>query len=85
MGALLAIGIVAAVVGLAWRQAENPTIRRADERWKLASYAGTPDDKLTLDDAENALVLARRQGQGELAKRFEAVVASRRKAARRFR
>jgi hypothetical protein len=77
MGAvLLAFGLVSGIVGLAWNQADDPTIRKFAERRRLTRIARKDDRFITRDEAEDALVLARRHGQKVLAARFTKLVAS---------
>lgn len=78
---LLAFGLVTGIVGLAWRQADDPTIRKYVERKRLQFIAGKADWHITRREAEDALVLARRHGEKALVKRFGKLVASLRKGA----
>jgi len=80
MGALLlAFGLVSGIVGLAWNQADDPTIKRLVAQKRLHFIAGKPDSKITLDQAEDGLVLARHHGNKALVMRFGKLVALLRK------
>lgn len=80
MGAiLLAFGLVTGIVSLAFHQADDPTIRRYVEQRRLRFIAGKPDSKITRDQAEDGLVLARRHGDRELTVRFMKLVAFRKR------
>lgn len=80
MGAfLLAFGLVSGIVSLAWRQTDDPSVRRYIQRTRLRFIAGKPDAKITLDQAEDGLVLARHHGDKALVMRFGKLVASLRK------
>jgi hypothetical protein len=73
---LLALGLVAGIVGLAKNQADDPSIKRFLQRKRLDAIALKPDSAITLSDAEDALVLARRLGDGKMAARASKLVAS---------
>ncbi len=77
---LLAFGLVTGIVGLAWRESDDPAIRRFIEKKRLGHLAAKPDNRITRDQAEDGLVLARRHGQTALVKRFGKLVASRRRS-----
>ena len=78
MGAiLLALGLVAGIVRLAISQADDPSIKRFLQRKRLDAIARKPDSAITLSEAEDALVLARRLGDGKMASRASKLVASR--------
>jgi hypothetical protein len=79
---LLALGVVAGIVKLAFDQQEDPTIRRALEKRRLLSIARTRDEAVTLPEAEDALVLSRRHDLPPLTKRFTKLVVSIKKAHR---
>jgi hypothetical protein len=73
---------VGGLVKFAYDQKEEPTLRPALRRAKLIHLAKMPVAKLTLDQAEDGMVLSRQFDTPELEKRFRAV-AERLKAARR--
>lgn len=77
MGALLlALGVVAGIVKLAFSQQEDPSIRRALEKRRLVSIARKRDAVLTLPEAEDGLILAKRHDQHLLTRRFAKLVSS---------
>jgi hypothetical protein len=76
---LLALGLVGGIVGLTARQADDPTIKRYLQRRRLSIVARKPDSSISLLDAEDALVLARRLEERVLVTRFARLVASLRK------
>ena len=77
MGALLlALGVVAGIVKLAFSQQEDPSIRRALEKRRLLVIAKKRDAVLTLPEAEDGLILSKRHGQDLLVKRFSKLVVS---------
>lgn len=78
---LLALGAVAGIVKLAYGQQEDPTIRRALERRRLLHLARKRDGRLTLPEAEDGVILAKRHGETLLARRFAKLVLSKRRAA----
>jgi hypothetical protein len=73
---LLALGLVAGIVGLAVNQADDPTIRRFLQRRRLDAISRKPDRLVTLPEAEDALVLARKFDEKILFLRFGKLVAS---------
>ena len=73
---LLALGLVSGIVGLAVDQAEDPTIRRFLQKRRIESLSRRPDSMLTLPEAEDALVLARKFDDKFLIARFGKLVAS---------
>jgi len=80
---LLALGLVAGIVGLAVNQADDPTIRRFLQRRRLEAISRKPDRFVTLSEAEDALVLARKFNEKFLFVRFSKLVASFKKHSRR--
>jgi hypothetical protein len=70
------IGILFAggLVKFAYGQKEEPTLKPALRRTKLIRLARIPSDRLTLDQAEDGMVLAREFDAPALEKRFAAVV-----------
>lgn len=79
LAALLALGTVGGLVLLAWRGVSTEHLSVAFQKKKLVTLAQKPTAKLTLDEAEDGLVLARRFKQKELAKKFATIVADKRK------
>ena len=75
-GLILSIGAVGGFVALAHHQAAEPTIKPALMRHRLARLARMPKRKLTLDQAEDGVVLSRRLGEPDLERRFAAVAKS---------
>lgn len=76
-GLLLALGLVAGIVGLAWRQADDPTIKKFLEEQRLRKLVRklfVAPGTLTLPEAEDGLILASRHGDRALAKKFTKVV-----------
>lgn len=65
---LLAIGAVSGLVGYAIRRSTGPSTKPMDERMKLERLKLRK--VLTLDDAEDGLVLARRYGDKSSEVRF---------------
>ena len=72
---LVALGLVGGLVRVAWGQAEEPTLRPAWRRAKLARLARIPEHILKLDQAEDGIVLSREFGASELAAKFKAAAA----------
>jgi hypothetical protein len=69
-GLIIALGTVGSLVSLALREASEPTIKPALMRHRLAALARVPMDRLTLDQAEDGVVLSRKLGERDLEKRF---------------
>ena len=72
-GLLLSIGAIGGFVVLAHHQAAEPTIKPALMRHRLARM---PKNKLTLDQAEDGVVLSRRLSEPDLERRFAKVATS---------
>lgn len=69
-GVLAAVGIVGALVVLTnTEKSDEPVVRPALEKVKLAWLVRRR--RLTLSQAEDGLVLSRRLGERDLARRFE--------------
>jgi hypothetical protein len=68
--AFLSIG---GLVKFAYGQKEDPTLRPALRRAKLIRLAKMPVAQLTLDQAEDGVVLSRQFDAPELGKRFRAM------------
>ena len=75
-GLLISIGAVSGFVVLAHHQAAEPTIKPALLKLRLSRLARMPKKKLTLDQAEDGVVLSRRLGEPDLERRFAAVARS---------
>jgi len=73
-GVLIAFALVGGLVKLSFREATEPVIKPAVEKLRLAKLAKMPPSLLTLDQAEDGMVLSRRLGEKELERRFAAVV-----------
>ena len=69
-GLLIALGTVGGLMSLALREASEPTIKPALMRHRLATLAKVPIVRLTLDQAEDGVVLSRKLGESELERRF---------------
>lgn len=72
-GLILSIGVVGGFVVISHHQAAEPTIAPALMKRRLANLARMPRKKLTLDQAEDGVVLSRRLGEPDLERRFVAV------------
>ena len=75
-GLILSIGAIGGFVVLAHRQASEPTIKPALMKLRLARLSRMPVKKLTLDQAEDGVVLSRRLGEPDLERQFAAVARS---------
>jgi hypothetical protein len=74
-GLVIALATVGGLVRIAFHEAVEPTIRPAVMRMRLARLARMPADRLTLDQAEDGMVLSRRLGEEDLGRRFAEVAA----------
>lgn len=61
---------VGGLVKFAYRQKEEPTVKPALRRARLIRLARIPTERLTLDQAEDGMVLSRQFEAPELEKRF---------------
>jgi len=75
-GLFITISAISGLVVLAHRQAAEPTIKPALMKLRLASLARMPERKLTLDQAEDGVVLSRRLGEPGLERQFAMVASS---------
>ena len=75
-GLFITIGAISGLVVLAHHQAAEPTIKPAILRLRLSRLASMPSGKLTLDQAEDGVVLSRRLGEPELERQFAMVASS---------
>ena len=81
MALLLALGLVAGIVGLATyspgdSRAQDP-VKRYLEGKRLRLLASKPASRLSFTEAEDGLVLARRLGDDALAAKFEKMLTTR--------
>lgn len=70
---LIAFTIVGGLVTVAYREATDPVIKPDWQKLKLARLASIPIRKLTLDQAEDGVVLSRRLGEHDLERHFAIV------------
>ena len=75
-GFILAIGTVGGLVAFSLHEAAEPTVKPALMKIRLARLAKIPGRKLTLDQAEDGVVLSRRLGEPSLEGRFATVARS---------
>jgi hypothetical protein len=71
---IIGILFVGGLVKFAYGQNEEPTLKPALRRAKLIRLARISSDHLTLDEAEDGMVLAREFDAPALGKQFAAVV-----------
>jgi hypothetical protein len=81
-GILIAFAAVGGLVAVACREKDDPFIKPAWQKTRLAMLAGTPANQLTLAQAEDGVVLSRKFEERDLEKRF-ATVAKQLKKGRR--
>ena len=62
---------VGSLVAIAQHEAAEPTIKPAIWKLRLARLASLPRKKITLDQAEDGVILSRRLGEKDLEGRFE--------------
>lgn len=67
------VGTLLAVAGLAYLAATKRERRTAGELRRLDSLAATPDQKLTREQADDGVVLARRFGRSQDESRFQRI------------
>lgn len=72
-GLITAFAAVGGLVALAFREKADPILKPALQRAKLAKLASIPARRLTLDQAEDGVILSRRLGENDLEQRFAAV------------
>ena len=75
-GLIFAIGTIGSLVALAHHQAVEPTIATSLMKRRLAKLARMPSRKLTLDQAEDGVVLSRRLEEPDLERRFASAARS---------
>jgi len=73
-GLLLGLLFAGGLVRFAYGQKEEPTLRPAWRKAKLVGLAKKADNQLTLDQAEDGLVLSREFDCPDLGRRFQGVV-----------
>ena len=69
----MTIGAVGGFVALAHRQAAEPTIKPALLKLRLSRLAKMPVKNLTLDQAEDGMVLSRKFNEPDLEREFAKV------------
>jgi hypothetical protein len=72
-GLLFALGIVGGLVKVAFDQTVEPTIKPAWRKRKLAKLANMTPETITLDQAEDGVVLSREFEEKKLGRKFEAI------------
>ena len=70
-GLITALVAVGSLIAIAQHEAAEPTIKPAIWKLRLAKLASLPKKKITLDQAEDGVILSRRLGEKDLEKRFE--------------
>ena len=84
-GLIAAFVAVGGLVALTCREKDEPVIKPTLEKIRLARLARIPTSRLTLDGAEDGVVLSRRLGEKDLEKRFAVVAIALRKHRRKVR
>ena len=72
-GLITAFALVGGLVISACREKTDPIIKPALQKLKLAALASIPIKRLTLDQAEDGVILSRRLGEDDLERRFALV------------
>ena len=70
---IIAFAAVGGFVALAYRESDEPIVKPALQKLRLARLARIPTNKIALDEAEDGVVLSRRLGERDLEKRFAMV------------
>ena len=70
-GLIIALVAVGSLVAIAQHETAEPTIKPAIWKLRLARLASLPRKKITLDQAEDGVILSRRLGEKDLEGRFE--------------
>jgi hypothetical protein len=78
-GIVTAFAAVTGLVVLAFREKADPVIKPALQKARLARLARMSPGKLSLDEAEDGMVLSRHFGERDLEKRFASVANALRK------
>jgi hypothetical protein len=76
------IAAIGAMVRFSIREKENPTITPAAEKKRLVKLTMTPGERLTLSEAEDGAVLARRYMNRKLESQFLKIAAQKKKGRR---
>jgi hypothetical protein len=76
VGMLIVFAVVGGFVVLACRDSDEHFVKPALRKARLARLARIATNKITLDQAEDGVVLSRQFGEHDLEKRFTAVVKS---------
>lgn len=76
VGMLIVFAAVGGFVALACRDADEPIVRPALRKARLARLARIATNRITLDQAEDGVVLSRQFGERDLEKHFTMVVKS---------
>jgi len=76
---IVAFGLVAGIVSLAANQAEDPSIRRFLQNRRLVAILKKRESDVTLAEAEDALAITRYLKDDVLHRKFEKMVASKKK------
>ena len=72
-GLITAFALVGGLVAFACREKANPILKPALWKIRLARLASIPTGRLTLDQAEDGVILSRRLGEDDLERRFALV------------
>ena len=70
-GLITALMAVGGLIAIAQHEATEPTIKPAIWKLRLAKLALLPRRKITLDQAEDGVILSRRLGEKDLERQFE--------------
>jgi hypothetical protein len=70
---IIAFAAVGGFVAFAYRESDKPVVKPALRKLRLARLARIPTNKITLDEAEDGVVLSRRLGERDLERRFAKV------------
>jgi hypothetical protein len=73
-GLFTAFAVVGGLVIFAYREKADPILKPALQKAKLAKLARLPASRLTLDQAEDGMVLSRKFEEHDLERRFAKVV-----------
>lgn len=71
---IIAFAAVGGFMAFAYRESDKPVVKPALQKLRLARLARISTNKITLDEAEDGVVLSRRFGEHDLEKRFAKVV-----------
>jgi hypothetical protein len=76
LGMLIVFAAVGGFVALACRDADEPIVKPALRKARLARLTRIPTNRITLDQAEDGVVLSRQFGEHSWEKHFAMVVKS---------